>query len=157
TKPSLSLAPLSAPLADAAFVQKARRRLARRDAELRRLMAAVGPFTLNCAMEPFPALCRAIISQQISTKAALSIHGRLASLVADDRLTPKSILTLTEEERRSAGLSPAKSRSLCDLAAKIAGGELFLEELVQLPDEEVVARLLPVRGIGMWTAQMVLI
>jgi DNA-3-methyladenine glycosylase II len=135
----------------------ARRRLARRDAILKELMMQVGPCTLRHDPDGFSVLVRSIISQQISTRAARAIGARLRDTLAPEPLCPRAILAASDETLRSAGLSGSKVRSLRDLAQKVESGEVPLAELPDLPDEEVIARLLPVRGIGLWTAEMFLI
>jgi DNA-3-methyladenine glycosylase II len=104
----------------------------------------------------FGALVRAIAYQQLAGKAAAAIHGRFRALVAG-ALTPEAVLALPEEAMRGAGLSAAKTASIRDLAAKAAGGELALAGLPRLADDEIVARLSAVRGIGRWTAEMFLL
>src|SRR5258708_3669783 len=119
--------------------QKARRYLARRDPVLKRLTAALGPCTLSQNPNHFAALVRAIISQQISGKAAAAISARLEQALASPGLAPEGILSLSGEELRSAGLSAAKARSLCDLAERVRNQTLPLDTLHELPDEEVIA------------------
>ncbi len=135
---------------------KARTHLRRRDVALRPIITEVGVCTLRRASDLFGALVHSIIGQQISTKAAASIRASLIDGPCRGALTPASILALPESELQGAGLSTAKRRSLLDLAGRIVDGSLKLDELKQLPDEEVIARLIPVRGIGPWTAQMFL-
>jgi DNA-3-methyladenine glycosylase II len=136
---------------------KAQRHLARRDPVLKHLIAAVGPCTLWFEPSHFAALVRSIISQQISTRAAASIRTRLQEALAPAGVTPQAILAAPDETLRGAGLSGAKARSLRDLAEKVHSGALPLDDLAALTDDEVIERLLPVRGIGRWTAQMFLI
>jgi DNA-3-methyladenine glycosylase II len=135
----------------------ARRHLSRRDPVLKRLIAAVGPCTLWYDPDRFATLARSIISQQISTRAAQSIRARLEEALAPAGLVPEAVLAATDEALRTAGLSAAKTRALRDLAEKVTTGAVPLDELHTLDDEEVIARLLPVRGIGRWTAQMFLV
>lgn len=135
----------------------ARRHLGRRDPVLKRVLGVVGPCTLRPDSGGFAMLVRAIIAQLISTKAARTIHARVEAAVGKAGLTPAAILAVGEEVLRGAGLSGAKARSLLDLARRVAEGELPLDRLPELPDEEVIAHLVPVRGIGTWTAQMYLI
>jgi DNA-3-methyladenine glycosylase II len=104
----------------------------------------------------FGALVRAIAYQQLAGKAAAAIHGRFRALIAGT-LTPGAVLALSEEAMRGAGLSAAKTASIRDLAAQAAGGELALAGLPRLSDDEIVARLSAVRGIGRWTAEMFLL
>jgi DNA-3-methyladenine glycosylase II len=135
----------------------ARRHLARRDPVLKRLIAAVGPCTLRHEPDGFAALSRSIISQQISTKAAASIHARLLDALGRRGLRPKALLALSDEQLRAAGLSASKVRSLRDLADKVHTRAVPMRKMPEMEDEEVIAALLPVRGIGRWTAQMFLI
>jgi DNA-3-methyladenine glycosylase II len=138
--------------------QKARRHLARCDPTLKRLIDAIGPCTLRQNPNRFAALVRSIVSQQISTKAAAAIAARLEQALAASRgITPEGILALSADDLRAAGLSAAKARSLCDLAERAHNQTLPLDMLHELPDEEVIAQLVPVRGIGRWTAEMFLI
>src|SRR5258708_5707451 len=136
---------------------KAQRHLARRDAVLRRLIKTVGPCTLSYRPDRFGSLARSIISQQISTRAAAAITARLEQALGKSKLTPDAILCLSQEALRAAGLSGAKMRALCDLAEKVQDRTVPLKQLHRLPDDEVIARLIPVRGIGRWTAEMFLI
>jgi DNA-3-methyladenine glycosylase II len=137
--------------------QTARRHLARRDAVLKRVIAQVGACTLWQNPNRFGALARSIIGQQISTKAAASIAARLEEAVGRKGLRPKAILALPDLALRDAGLSAAKSRALRDLAAKVADGSVPLNRIHEHPDEEVIARLIQIWGIGRWTAEMFLI
>ena len=136
---------------------KAQRHLARRDPVLKKLVAAVGPCTLRHDADRFGALVRAIIAQQISTRAAAAIHGRLTEALAATGVTAAAVLALPARGLRAAGLSTAKARALADLADHVRRGALALDTLHLLPDEEIISRLLPVRGIGRWTAEMFLI
>jgi DNA-3-methyladenine glycosylase II len=134
---------------------KAQRHLARRDPVLKQLIKQVGPCTLQHDPDGFAVLVRAIVAQQISSKAARSISARLAEAVGEIR--PKPLLKAKEEALRAAGLSAAKVRAVRDLAEKVHSGTVPLDRLPELPDEEVIELLLPVRGIGRWTAEMFLI
>jgi DNA-3-methyladenine glycosylase II len=135
----------------------AQRHLSRRDPVLKRLIAQVGA----CTLEPQPnillVLTRSIISQLISTKAALAIAARLETALGPDGLTPETLLALGEDGIRGVGLSRTKAQALLDLATRARDGRLPLAQLPDLPDDEVLELLLPVRGIGLWTGQMVLI
>ena len=136
---------------------RARRHLARRDPVLRRLIDRIGACTLRINPDGFQVLARSIISQQISWKAALSIGNRLSECLGKGGLCPAAIVRASEAKLRAAGLSANKMRSLKDLAGRCKRGELILDELPSLHDEEVIERLLPVYGIGRWTAEMFLI
>ena len=136
---------------------KAQRHLSRQDKILKTLIGRIGPCTLQHNPDGFAVLARSIISQQISTKAALAIGGRLLKTLGRPGLRPRSILQLSDEAMRAAGLSAMKVRSLRDLAEKCLAGDVPLKKLPAMEDEEVIEKLLPVRGIGRWTAEMFLI
>jgi DNA-3-methyladenine glycosylase II len=133
---------------------KARRHLSRRDAVMKKLIKLIGPCTLQCNSDGFRVLVSSIVSQQISTKAAKSIMARLLEL---QPLTPADVLKQKPETVRSAGLTANKLRAILDLAQKVQDGTVNFQELPDLDDEEVITRLLPVYGIGRWTAEMFLI
>ena len=105
--------------------------------------------------EYFARLVRAIVGQQISTKAAQSIYDRFSALTRG-RLTPRAVMRLTDEQIRGAGFSGGKLLSVRDLAQRAIDGRLDLAHLETLPDEEIVEQLVAVRGIGRWTAEMFL-
>jgi DNA-3-methyladenine glycosylase II len=140
----------------AAF-RKAQRHLSGRDETLEKLIASIGRCTLQLNPEPFLVLVRSIVSQMISTKAALSIYARLESAAGADGVTPANLLALGGGPLRAAGLSGAKALALLDLAGRAQSGELPLARFSELGDDEVIAHLVQVRGIGTWTAQMFLI
>jgi DNA-3-methyladenine glycosylase II len=141
----------------AKILTTARRHLARKDPVLRQVIALVGTCTLRPAEDRFHALVRSIIAQQISTHAARAIAGRLEKTLARTGITPRALARLSTERMRRAGLSAAKILSLKDLAVRVSDGTVPLDALDDLPDEEVIERLIPVRGIGRWTAEMFLI
>ena len=129
---------------------------------LARLIDEVGPcrLELNATQSLFSALAEAIVYQQLTGKAAATIHGRICALFprAKDGFTPRHILGADDEQLRGAGLSRAKVAALKDLAAKAADGAIpTLEEAHAMADEEIVERLVAVRGIGRWTVEMLLI
>jgi DNA-3-methyladenine glycosylase II len=136
---------------------KAQRHLARRDPVLGRLIRLVGPCTLRHDTDRFGVLVRSIISQQISTKAARAIAGRLQTSLGKRGIRPAALLAASEETLQAAGLSTAKRLALRDLADKVVRRQVPLSRLHELPDEEVIGKLIPVRGIGRWTAEMFLI
>jgi DNA-3-methyladenine glycosylase II len=104
---------------------------------------------------PFGALVRSIVFQQLAGRAANAIHQRVRALVPGP-LSPEALLAVPEADLRGAGLSAAKLASLRDLAAKVLDGTVVLRTSSRIPDEEIVARLVTVRGIGRWTAEMYL-
>ncbi|NNF57198.1 MAG: DNA-3-methyladenine glycosylase 2 family protein [Rhodothermaceae bacterium] len=128
------------------------------DAVLGDLIAAVGPCTLEIrAHEPFVALLRAIVYQQLSGKAAGTIHGRVLALFGAEVLSPEALLAVPDEALRGAGLSRAKTRAVKDLAEKTLDGTVPDQTALQpLTNEEVIERLTAVRGVGPWTVEMLL-
>jgi DNA-3-methyladenine glycosylase II len=107
--------------------------------------------------EHYGALVRSIVGQQLSTKAAAAIYGRLAERFGGRAPTPQEVLADDPEElRAAAGLSHAKVAFLRSLAEHVLDGSLELDKLDQLPDEEVVAELTAVKGIGVWSSHMFL-
>jgi DNA-3-methyladenine glycosylase II len=124
------------------------------------LIERAGPFTLQLRKirDPFEALARNIIYQQLHGTAAAAIHRRVLALFGGDRLRPGDVLGASDEELRGAGLSGAKLAALRDLAAKTEAGTVpTLARLRRMLDEEIVGRLTEVRGIGRWTVEMLLI
>lgn len=128
-----------------------------RDPALAELIRQVGPFRLRRERNRFGALVRSIIAQQISAKAARSIRLRLEELAGPEPLSAERLLRFRPEQLRTAGVSPQKIAYLHDLSRKIVDGQVRLERIGRLSDEEVIAQLVQVKGIGRWTAQMFLI
>ncbi|MCL4842338.1 MAG: DNA-3-methyladenine glycosylase [Bryobacteraceae bacterium] len=131
--------------------------LRRSDPVLRDLIDRAGPFAIDYHPPVFATLARSIVSQQLSGRAAATIWGRLAAAARPRRITPAFIASLSTEQLRACGLSAAKAASLHDLARRTGDGEIRFRALPALPDEEVIAHLTPVRGVGVWTAHMFLI
>jgi DNA-3-methyladenine glycosylase II len=137
------------------------RHLKRVDPVLAGVIDRVGP----CRLEPrregthFDALVRSIVYQQLSGKAAGTILGRVHALYGDRSPTPAELLATPDETLRAAGLSRQKLSYLKDLAAKVESGEVPLtaEQIDHLGDEEIIERLVRVKGIGRWTVHMFLI
>lgn len=129
------------------------------DPVLARLLAEHGePEPRPSAGDPYSALVRAIVGQQLSTAAAASIHARLLARFGGSSPTPRQILAAEPEElRAAAGLSRAKVGFLRSLAEHVRDGELELARLGELPDDELVAALTAVKGLGPWTAHMFMI
>ncbi len=107
--------------------------------------------------EAYGALLRSIVGQQLSTKAARTIYGRLTELYGGAPPTPEQLLATDPDDLRGVGLSRAKGTYLRSLAEHVVSGELQLERLADLPDDEVSAQLTAVKGLGQWTADMFLI
>ena len=106
-------------------------------------------------LDPFPALVRTITAQQISTKAAATIHGRLVAHMPKG-VTPDALLALTDDHFRQAGLSRQKIGYLRDLAAKVKSGDLPVASLHELDDAAVIDAIVKVKGLGRWSAEMFL-
>lgn len=141
--------------------QEAIRHLSSVDARLAKLIAVAGPFRmeLRTMHNLFEELARNIIYQQLHGNAAGAIHERLRALFKNKGLRPQEILAAPEEQLLSAGLSRAKVAALKDLALKTIDGTVpkTLASLERMEDEEIIARLTTVRGIGRWTVEMLLI
>jgi DNA-3-methyladenine glycosylase II len=106
--------------------------------------------------DAYGALLRSIVGQQLSTKAASTIYGRMIDIFGGHAPTPKQLLAADPEEIRAAGLSRPKIAYLRDLAQHVEDGTLELDRLDQLPDDEVSAQLTAIKGLGQWTADMFL-
>jgi DNA-3-methyladenine glycosylase II len=132
------------------------------DPVMRRLVDEHGPLDeeerrRGRPLEPYGALVRSIVGQQLSTKAARSIYERLTALFDGRTPTPPELLAADPEDVRSVGLSRPKVAYLRSLAEHVESGELELARLSELPDEEVTEQLTAVKGLGQWTADMFLI
>jgi 3-methyladenine DNA glycosylase/8-oxoguanine DNA glycosylase len=138
--------------------RRAVRHLVAADPALGRVIERVGP----CSLRPladgthFDAVCRSIVYQQLSGKAAATIHARVLGLYGGRAPLPHELAATSDERLRGVGLSRQKLTYLKDLAARVAAGTLPIETLHDLPDEEVIEALVQVKGIGRWTAQMFL-
>jgi 3-methyladenine DNA glycosylase/8-oxoguanine DNA glycosylase len=136
----------------------AERTLAAADAAFDSLIARVGPCSLEPhGLAPYDALVQSIVYQQLSGKAAATILGRVLQNFGGDVPDPRELVGASDDVLRAAGLSRAKTAALKDLARHAIDGSLpDLPEVQGLDDEEVIARLSQVRGVGPWTAQMYL-
>jgi DNA-3-methyladenine glycosylase II len=128
----------------------------RLDPVLAGIIQQVGPFTMGYRDPDFGSLVRSILSQQISSKVAKVFIDRLVSRMPDGRITPEAILRMRAPTFRKLGFSAAKTAYIRDLAHLTKDGELVFAHLPALNDDEIVARLTQVKGIGVWTAQMFL-
>jgi DNA-3-methyladenine glycosylase II len=132
--------------------------LAGRDPVMAELVARAGPPIFRKPMDShFAALVRSVLYQQLAGAAAAAIHGRLIAALGGE-VTPQRLLSLPTETLRAAGLSANKALSLQDLATKVMDGTVVLDTrgLSRESDDEIIARLSSVRGIGRWTAEMFL-
>jgi 3-methyladenine DNA glycosylase/8-oxoguanine DNA glycosylase len=134
------------------------RHLKRVDPVLAKLIEAVGPCRMQLRTDGthFQALTRSIIFQQLSGKAAGTIFSRFNALYPDGSPTPEAVLATSDETLRAVGLSRQKVAYLRDLASKVVSGELPLDHVDTLSDDDLIAHLVQVKGIGRWTAQMFL-
>ncbi|HSI02761.1 MAG TPA: DNA-3-methyladenine glycosylase [Reyranella sp.] len=141
--------------------KKAARHLKAADPALGEVMARIGPFAmeLKSSRSLFGALAEAIVYQQLSNKAAATIYSRVEALFprAKDGFTPRHILAAPTDALRGCGLSRAKVLAVQDLARRVHAGELpTLDEAHALDDDTLIERLVAVRGIGRWSAEMFL-
>jgi DNA-3-methyladenine glycosylase II len=138
------------------------RELMASDKVMAKLMQDLGPIDPGADRrgsrpDPYEALARAIVGQQLSTKAAASIWERVLGVFGERTPKPAEIIAADPQQLRDAGLSWAKVAYLRDLAEHVEDGELDMERLPQLPDEAVIEELTAIKGIGRWTAEMFLI
>ena len=144
----------------------ARGALAASDPVMAALIGRIGEIDLETRLrrrseqrpaDAYGALLRAIVGQQLSTKAARTIYGRILELFGGDTPTPEQLLGASEEDLRGAGLSGRKVEYIRDLASHVTSGELELDRLVDLSDEKVIEEIVAVRGLGQWSAEMFLL
>ncbi len=138
-------------------IQTACRHLRAADPVMKTMVDTVGPYTLRFERDRFAMLVRSIVSQQISTSAARAIRARLQQLAGPEGFTARNLSRFSLDELRAAGLSAQKASYVADLSARVDTGSLELRRIGRLSDEDVVAVLTQVKGIGRWTAQMFLI
>jgi DNA-3-methyladenine glycosylase II len=139
---------------------QAHRHLSQSDARLAALIARSRRYNIKPALKvrPFDALAESIAYQQLSGKAAATIWGRVRALFPGKHLDPQAVVDMPDEKLRGAGLSGSKVRALKDLAAKTLDGTVPSGRAVmKMTDEEIIERLTTVRGIGRWTAEMLLL
>jgi DNA-3-methyladenine glycosylase II len=137
-------------------MRKATLHLKKSDPVLAEVIGRVGPCRMQQREADFHSLCRSIVYQQLSGKAAGTIFGRVVEAAKCDPLTPAAVLKIREDRLRKAGLSQQKASYVRDLALKTRDGIVDFSSLDRLPDEEVIAHLTQVKGVGVWTVQMLL-
>jgi DNA-3-methyladenine glycosylase II len=151
---------------DRALSAKERKALAASDPTMAALVERVGKIDLEKRLarrseerppDAYGALLRAIVGQQLSTKAARTIYLRVLDIFDGTTPSPEQLLEASETDLRGAGLSGRKVEYLQDLARHVISGELELDRLDQLSDEEAIAEIVAVRGLGQWTAEMFLL
>jgi len=138
------------------YWDRAKRALARRDPAMGAIMRSRPRVFLMRRGEPFLTLARAICGQQISVKAAQSVWDRIC-LCLDDTITPEAVIAQDRKKLRACGLSDRKTEYIADLAQHFADGRIHVHRWPAMADEEIIAELVEVRGIGRWTAEMFLI
>lgn len=136
---------------------KALQHLASADPSLAKVILAVGECTIKVGGEPFQSLVESIIYQQLAGKAADAIYNRFINLYGGRFPSPELLLSKSDADFRSCGLSGRKTAYIKDLAMHVIEGKLVLDKLPSLTDEQVIQQLTVVRGIGRWTAEMFLI
>lgn len=120
-------------------------------------LGSVKPYLIRSSGDYFADLCESIVNQQLSGKAAATIWERFIALLPQKKVTPENVLKVADQQIRDAGMSWGKVKYIKDLALKVKDKLVKLDELDQLPDEEVIAELIKVKGIGAWTAEMFLL
>ena len=145
---------------------KARKALAAADPTMATLIDRLGKLDLATRLQrrkeerpadAYGALLRAIVGQQLSTKAARTIYLRVLDLFGGTTPSPEQLLEASEEDLRACGLSGRKTEYVRDLARHVLSGELELDRLEELDDEQVIEEIVAVRGLGRWTAEMFLL
>ncbi|HEY4963543.1 MAG TPA: DNA-3-methyladenine glycosylase [Candidatus Saccharimonadales bacterium] len=136
---------------------KAEQYLATVDPVMADLIERFGPCKLEPHKDYYGALLRAIVSQQLSVKAASTIFARFLALFGEGLPTPEQILDRDHEELRAAGLSNAKVNYVKDLSQKISSNELEIDKISHLDDQLIIDELIKVKGIGLWSSHMFLI
>lgn len=129
--------------------------LAAADERLGQAIRRIGRIERRVIPELFPALVSCIVSQQVSAKAAETVWGRVGNLLGE--VTPHRVLEVGIDAVKGCGLSMRKAGYVVAAAEAVADGTLDLKEMVDMPDDEVVKRLSALPGIGVWTAEMLLI
>jgi len=140
-------------------LRRAERSLSRRDPVLRAVIREVGPTTIDeyWRRDAFAALLQTMISQQISIHAAAAIHRRFKALYGGRSPSAKRLLATADDDLRAAGLSRPKVAYMRDLAERVSSRRLVASRLESMSDEEAIAALTAVKGIGIWTAEVFLI
>jgi len=137
------------------FWEEACKHLMKKDRVMKRLIPQFGDACLQTRGDAFVTLARSIIGQQISVKAAQTVWDRFADL--PKKMTPANVLKLKVDDMRAAGLSARKVEYLVDLALHFDNGALHVKDWDSMEDEEIIAELVSIRGIGRWTAEMFII
>jgi DNA-3-methyladenine glycosylase II len=137
------------------YWQEACRHLMKRDRVMKKLIPKHSGVSLQSRGDAFMTLARSIVGQQISVKAAQSVWDRFAKL--PKKMVPAQVLKLKVDDMRAAGLSARKVEYLVDLALHFANNQVHVAAWAEMDDEDIIAELVAIRGIGRWTAEMFLI
>ncbi|AMO21832.1 hypothetical protein GCM10027034_00390 [Ramlibacter solisilvae] len=151
----MSVDPNQVVLATPAYWKEACGYLAKKDRVLKRLIPQFGDACLQSRGDAFTTLARSIVGQQISVKAAQTVWERFAKLPR--KVSPANVLKLKVDDMQAAGLSARKIEYLVDLALHFDSGAIHVDAWQRMGDEEIIAELVGIRGIGRWTAEMFLI
>ena len=127
------------------------------DSNLEKIIKIVGKYSINIRNDPFQSLVESIIYQQLAGKAANAIYNRFINYYNNKQITPTLILNSPNDNLKKVGLSNRKINYLKDLALHVYDGRINLEELPKMNDEEIINKLVNVKGIGRWTSEMFLI
>jgi len=137
-------------------MRKAITHLKRSDPVMASIIERVGPCRISYTEPIFESLARSIVYQQLSGKAAATIFGRFVAAAGGEPLTPRKVLRLSFDEMRSLGLSSQKATYVRDLAEKTASKEIVFDQFEAMTNDQIMASLIQVKGIGVWTVQMFL-
>jgi len=140
----------------AQHIRDARNHLRKSDPVMQGIIKQVGPFTAKTRSDRFASLAGAIVAQQISGKAAMSIWKKLEVLLEPEKISANAIYSRSLDQLRTAGVSRQKGTYLIDLSSRVLSGDVQLNQLGRKSDDEVITELTRVKGIGRWTAQMFL-
>jgi DNA-3-methyladenine glycosylase II len=147
----------SKPRSSHSYAPAAIRHLKKVDPVMARIIVAIGPFEIRVSPRRFQALARAIMFQQLAGSAATAIYGRVVALFPGRSFpTPAQLLATSDEDLRKAGLSRQKIAYLRDLAQHVTNKSLNFHRFSRMSDDEIIADLTRVKGIGRWTAEMFL-
>ena len=149
------MSPVPLVLATPDYWDEACRHLAKKDRVMKRLIPQFGDATLQSRGDAFTTLARSIVGQQISVKAAQTVWDRFARLPR--RMTAGNVLKLKVDDMQAAGLSARKIEYLVDLSLHFDSGAIHSNAWLEMTDDDIIAELVGIRGIGRWTAEMFLI
>lgn len=136
--------------------KKAVQHFKKNDPILHEVSLTIEPFELEIHPNPFLRLTRSIIGQQLSVKAAATIFGRFENLFEKNNIKPESLLNISDEKMREAGISYQKISYLKDLSQKVVDNNVVFSDFSGLPEEMIIEELVKIKGIGRWTAEMFL-